>query len=124
MQNKLKEIKKSIQAKKLDGLGKEMELGIRDEIIEKIKEIAQEDKSIKKIYIFGSRAKGTYKSKSDIDIAVEFYDGFDEEDFLRLYNAIQEINTLYKFDIINLNEDLEEKFKNNILEEGKVIYEY
>lgn len=101
-----------------------MEFGVRDEIIEKIKKIAQDERSIKKIYIFGSRAKGTYKSKSDIDIAVEFYDDYDEEAFLRLYNAIQEINTLYKFDIINLNEDLEEDFRNNILEEGKEIYEY
>ena len=47
-----------------------MKFGLSDDIYEKIKKIA--DKYNKyKFKIFGSRARGDYRSNSDIDIAIE-----------------------------------------------------
>lgn len=57
------------------------------------------------VILFGSRAKGTFTDRSDIDIAVSGivdFDNFEEQVFC--------IPTLYKVDIVNLD-----KCKNNLL---------
>lgn len=41
--------------------------GLSEEVIENLKEIAKHNSKYK-FYIFGLRAKGTYKKNSDIDI--------------------------------------------------------
>ena len=55
--------------------------------------------------LFGSRAKGTAIERSDFDIAVKGVSDFD-----RLSEDIENIDTLYKIDIIEL-----EKCKNELL---------
>lgn len=44
-------------------------IGLSKELIEKIKGITKKFENYK-FYVFGSRAKGTYKNNSDIDIAI------------------------------------------------------
>lgn len=63
-----------------------------------------------KIYLYGSRARGDFGKKSDIDIAVE------------TDKSIENIDLIGLFDIVNLNKvgsDLREK----ILKEGILLYE-
>ena len=43
--------------------------GIREKVIEEIQELAVEYK-IEKVILFGSRARGDYRERSDIDLAV------------------------------------------------------
>ena len=45
------------------------ETGIRKEVIEEIKNLARKYQ-VKRVILFGSRARGDYKRTSDIDIAV------------------------------------------------------
>ena len=45
------------------------ETGIRPQIIQEIKELAQKY-GIQKVILFGSRARGDYRKVSDIDLAV------------------------------------------------------
>lgn len=59
----------------------------------------------KEVILFGSRAKGTAIERSDFDIAVKGVSDFD-----RLSEDIENIDTLYKIDIIEL-----EKCKNELL---------
>ena len=47
-----------------------MRYGLSEETYNKIKEVIKKNKDYKFI-LFGSRARGDYKSTSDIDIAVE-----------------------------------------------------
>ena len=72
----------------------------------------------KKVIIFGSRARGNFKKTSDIDIAI---DSEEDVDFIKEI-LDEKIETLLKFDVVNLRK-VNEDFRREILEEGIVIYE-
>ena len=73
---------------------------------------------VKKVILFGSRARGNFKEKSDIDLAVQ------GGDFIRfMLDVNEETSTLLSFDIINLDEEIMSELRESIEKEGKVIYE-
>ena len=93
------------------------ETGIRQKVINEIKDYAGLYE-LKKVILFGSRARGDYKERSDIDLAVTggnvaaFSIAVDE-------NTI----TLLKFDIVDLDVSVQEELSQSIEREGIVIYE-
>ena len=91
--------------------------GIRQEVIREIQEFAKKYQ-VKKVILFGSRARGGFKEKSDIDLAVK------GGDFARFsLDVNEETTTLLKFDIINLDEKIQQELKDSIQKEGKILYE-
>ena len=91
--------------------------GIKPIVIEEICEIARKYK-VKKVILFGSRARGNFKEKSDIDLAVK------GGDFIRfVLDVNEETSTLLEFDIVNLDEDIQDELREYIKKEGKVVYE-
>lgn len=92
-----------------------------DKVIEQIKVIARKYK-IKKILLFGSRARGDNSSISDYDIAV-FGDGLSEVDKARFCDNVEEIKTLKKIDVVFVNQNVADAFVKNIMREGVIIYE-
>lgn len=86
-----------------------------------ITELLIEELNPDKLILFGSRAKGTSFPNSDFDIAVET----EKIDFRKkriVKEKIRDVIGLHKFDLVFLNE-VEKKFREIILETGKVIYE-
>ena len=78
--------------------------GLRDNDVEQIITLLQQYPEVLEAYIFGSRAKGNYKSGSDVDIALK-----GEKITYRTVckiNAFLNEETLmpYKFDILNFND--------------------
>ena len=74
--------------------------------------------SVRKIILFGSRARGNNTERSDVDIAV--YGG----DFDSFYWDIKEnIHSLLMFDVINADASISEELKKEIKKDGVVIYE-
>lgn len=67
-----------------------------------------------KLYIFGSRAKGSYKEYSDIDIAVDF-NGKKLSDYVlgNILLAFEDSTLPYEVDVVDLNA-IDEKFKSLI----------
>lgn len=93
------------------------ETGIKQIVIEEIRDLARKYK-VKKVILFGSRARGDFRIKSDIDLAVQ------GGDFVRfMLDVNEETSTLLCFDIINLDEDIQQELRQAIEKEGKVIYE-
>ncbi len=91
--------------------------GIKPIVIEEICEIARKY-NVKKVILFGSRARGNFKEKSDIDLAVK------GGDFIRfVLDVNEETSTLLEFDIVNLDEDIQDELRESIKKEGKVVYE-
>ena len=90
--------------------------GIRAEVMEEIIKIAQNNR-IKKLIIFGSRARGDFKETSDIDIAVS------GGDFNVFVQDIEETSTLLKFDLLDLDSPIENNLLESIRREGRIIYE-
>lgn len=74
---------------------------------------------ISKIVLFGSRARGDNGPKSDVDIAV-----FGCRDFPMFSLDVEdEVETLLKFDIVNMDRKVSEELKEAIQRDGVVIYE-
>jgi len=77
--------------------------------------------SPKRILLFGSRGKGTERTGSDFDIAIDS-DKIETSIIRKLKEKIEEITGLYSVDIVFLNE-VESGFRKIILDTGKVLYE-
>ncbi|MDC0344934.1 nucleotidyltransferase domain-containing protein [Alphaproteobacteria bacterium] len=62
-----------------------------------------------KIWLFGSRARGDYGERSDIDLAIKLSKD-NPKQRLFISNIIEEADTLLKIDIIYLNDPLDDRF--------------
>lgn len=71
-----------------------------------------------KVVLFGSRARGDNRERSDIDIAVY---GIDKSNQAAFRSAIADIPTLLEFDIVFVSGDTDKTLLNNIKKDGKTI---
>lgn len=91
--------------------------GIKDQVFSALVDLAKKY-DIDQILLFGSRARGDYHRTSDIDLAVT------GGDIVRFsVDADEEVPTLLKFDIVNLDGAVQEELRTSIEKEGIVIYE-
>lgn len=77
-----------------------------------------EEYGIEKVILFGSRARGDNRERSDIDIAVS---GGNVIEFA--LDAEEKIDTLLMFDIVNLDKYVQPELIAEIEKDGVVIYE-
>lgn len=86
---------------------------VEDDIVR----IAKEN-DIKKVILFGSRARGTNSERSDIDLAIsggnalEFY-----------YDVEEKAHTLLMFDVVDLDKGISEELQAEIKKDGVILYE-
>jgi len=86
-------------------------------------------KFIKRIYLFGSRARNDNSNLSDIDIAIELFNNDNNSiNWEIILDIIDSADTLLKIDVINITTDnnnntnqLNVKLLNNIKKYSKVI---
>lgn len=86
-----------------------------EEVIVEAAKLCREYKA-KEVLLFGSRAKGTFRERSDIDIAVSGV-----EDFDGLEEAIEDLPTLYSVDLVNLDTCKNSLLLEDIREYGRKI---
>lgn len=91
--------------------------GIRQKVIDEIVELAQKNE-VKKVILFGSRARGDYKRTSDIDLA---FCGGNSSSFI--LDVDEDTSTLLEFDMIDLDKPLQKELLESIQREGVLIYE-
>ena len=91
--------------------------GIKEIVVQEIIELAQQY-NIKKIILFGSRARGDFKRTSDIDLACT------GGNYVKFSLDVDELtSTLLQYDIVNLDGAVQKELLNSITKEGIVIYE-
>ena len=73
---------------------------------------------IQKVILFGSRARGTFRRDSDIDLAVSGGNA----DLFRL-SVEEETDTLLTYDVVNLDHIVSAELLDVIRKEGIVLYE-
>lgn len=73
---------------------------------------------LEKVILFGSRARGDHRARSDIDLAVS---GGDTIRFA--LRAEEELPTLLAFDIVNLDRPVQAELLESIRKEGVLLYE-
>ena len=90
-----------------------------NEILSLIRQTALEFPSIRRVLLFGSPARGDFSDGSDYDIAIF---GADENTVANFTNRIDELPTLYKIDVVFVNDKLVGKpIYNSIMKDGVVI---
>ena len=91
--------------------------GIREQVLNEIIDFAKKY-DIKKVILFGSRARGDFKRTSDIDLAVS---GGNFDRFA--LDVDEETSTLLMFDIVDIDRDMQPELKKSIERDGILLYE-
>ena len=92
-----------------------MKYGLSEETYNKIKEVIKKNKNYKFI-LFGSRARGDYKSTSDIDIAVE--ENIPRGMQYKIMNEIDLLDIIYKIDLVFIDEKTNSELLESIKRDG------
>lgn len=90
--------------------------GLRDPLIEEITDLAKKH-GLSSVTLFGSRARGDYHPRSDIDLAVS---GGDYARFA--LDVDEETSTLLMFDVVNLDGAVQPELLESIRREGRQLY--
>ncbi len=94
-------------------------MNLKSEIINKIINISEEYENIKKVVLFGSRARGNNSEKSDIDLAI-----YCDDDISEYIEEIEEtVPTLLEFDFSDMRKINDELFIEQVEKEGITLYE-
>ena len=90
--------------------------GLNENLLNEITGLARKYE-LTSVVLFGSRARGDYRARSDIDLAVA---GGDYDRFA--LDAEEETSTPLSFDIVNLDKKVQPELLENIRRDGIVLY--
>lgn len=76
---------------------------------------------IDEIYLYGSRARGTHRDRSDIDIAIVSPNA-SLNDWLLVESIIEDADTLLKIDCVRFDTLKNEELKQNIIQDKVVLF--
>ena len=86
-----------------------------EEVIQKVTELCRSYHA-KEVILYGSRAKGTARDRSDIDIAVTGVHDFDQ-----LVEQVEDLPTLYTVDLLNMDTCRNQLLLEDIRQYGRKI---
>lgn len=95
--------------------------GLSEAIQSKILKVFSENSSIKEVVLYGSRAKGHFKTGSDIDLTIKS-DAISHETLLRLENDLDDLMLPYKIDLSLYHEIENPNLIDHIERVGLVFY--
>ena len=99
----------------------EHKFGLSERDVQTILDIFSGYPAVKLVHIFGSRAKGTWKTGSDIDLAI-MNKGVDDKTLSKLRTDFEESSLPYKIDLVNYPDLRRQEFKDHIDRVGKIFY--
>lgn len=94
-------------------------MNLPEKVKDKIIELARKC-GVKKVILFGSRARGDNWERSDIDLAIS---GGDRVRFTLDVDESDIVPTLLMFDVVDLDEPCNEDLRESIKRDGVVLYE-
>lgn len=94
-------------------------MNLPEKVKDKIIELARKY-GVKKVILFGSRARGDNWERSDIDLAIS---GGDRVRFTLDVDESDIVPTLLMFDVVDLDEPCNEDLLDSIKMDGVVLYE-
>lgn len=96
--------------------------GLSDTVVEDIRRIFKQHANIRKVLIFGSRAKETYHNGSDIDLAA-VGDGLTYNQLMDIAIQIEDLGLLYKVDVLDYQKQKGTPIGTHIDRVGKLFYQ-
>ena len=94
-------------------------MNLPEKVNDKIIELARKY-GVKRVILFGSRARGDNWERSDIDLAIS---GGDRVRFTLDVDETDIVPTLLMFDVVDLDEPCNEELLESIKRDGVVLYE-
>ncbi|HWQ65570.1 MAG TPA: nucleotidyltransferase domain-containing protein [Methanospirillum sp.] len=95
--------------------------GLSETQISQIRSVIESCPRVQKAVLFGSRAMGSHRYGSDIDIALDG-DEMTLEDLLQLHNLIDDLNLPFMLDLIQVQRIDNTDLIDHIRRVGKVLY--
>lgn len=99
-----------------------MKYGLSDRTLNTLNSIFQKYSGVKQAVIYGSRAKGNYRSGSDIDITLKTDVSFSRQDLLRIGNDFDDSDMPYFVDVSVYDKISNADLKAHIDRVGKILY--
>ncbi len=99
-----------------------MKYGLKQQTIEQINSVFARYPEVEQAVLYGSRAKGTYKNGSDIDLTFKGHD-LDLKVINRISNQIDELLLPYSFDISIFSQISNADLVDHINRVGVVFYD-
>lgn len=94
---------------------------LSDKLVEQIRDVATETPGLRRVWLFGSRARNEAAPRADIDLAVEYPDAA-PADFARVSSLLSELDTLLPVDVVRV-EEAGEEMRHRVLRDGVLLYE-
>lgn len=99
-----------------------MNFGLTQKQLNLIIQVFTSTPAVKKVYIYGSRAKNTFKKASDIDLAVIFQS--DSKNVLgKLKSALEDLPIIYEIDLSDEADMQTGNFKTEYEQTKQLIYQ-
>ena len=98
-----------------------MRFGLQDHTIDKICHVFAAHREVEKAMIYGSRAKGDYKTGSDIDLTL-FDDNLDYRILMDLIEELDDLLLPYTIDLSIFAELRHDALRDHIERVGQVFY--
>jgi predicted nucleotidyltransferase len=96
--------------------------GLLPKTREAIRGVLSHHPEIEKAVLFGSRAKGTHKPGSDVDLAL-FGDRLSQKTLHRLYQELDDLPVPHEFSLVIFNEITDPAVAQHIQRVGQPFYE-
>ncbi|MCL6475779.1 MAG: nucleotidyltransferase domain-containing protein [Firmicutes bacterium] len=94
---------------------------VREDDLKVLQDIFSRFPTIQRVLLFGSRATGTARRTSDIDLAIIAPD-MSPAEWADLCEQIEESPIIYQIDMVRFDTLPQELLKERIIQEGVVIY--
>lgn len=98
-----------------------MKFGLSNKTIQAITDVFRQYPKIKKVVLYGSRAKGTHKHSSDIDLTI-ISDSFEFNEFQQLQIALDDLMLPYIIDLSMYKDISHKELIDHIQRVGVVFY--
>ena len=100
-----------------------MQYGLSDQTLDELGYIFGKYTGIKQVILYGSRAKGNFKTGSDIDLSLKTDDTFSHTQLLRIGNDFDDSDIPYFVDVSIYDDIRNPDLKAHIDRVGKILYE-
>ncbi len=96
--------------------------GIDEAILNSLTTTLAACSDVNRAVIFGSRATGSFRNHSDIDVAI-YAPTLPWNDFLLLRSRIDDLPCIFSIDLVHVETLTNEMLRSKIKQDGKIIYQ-
>ena len=97
------------------------EFGLVSDAVRDLRGLFKRTAGVKRVWVFGSRARGDWRPRSDLDLAVDA-PAWSAADVLRFKDAVRQLPMVYPVDVVHW-QTAPEELRKEIRAEGRVFWE-